>query len=1015
MTKTTKIDLLLIGLVALLLLSSIAAHGQNGSVVSTYTVLLKSGASTVSPLIDQANVFSVNHAVELQWTGTAPATASIVLTGSMRGGTACTLTGTLTSTSTSNALLTPSGLCDKILATTSWTGGDSTTKLQLNVLGSPLARSNNGLLGTTQGQAVVGIPGGAASDASTIFASSFKTGQPSPCFVIQNTITTAVNSIGAIVEAGGLPDTTGSYAAFAQPGCGLESNIFAGLSGPSGGLGGATTMNAGQINLGLGTLNISQVPSVYGTCINGSAPTVCAVSAPQFPPGADIYIPNGNLGIRGRGRGFGGTKNTTIQVCTALNTPVTGCLAPQTRSWAISAVGITNFAVTSVRLGAVHRKYMTLTVTPNSFNITAISGNGTIATVVLPLVSGQLSGGQTVAIAGVTNAGFNNAAAVVCATAANGGQPAAGCGAGPITVTAGNGCTVTAPCTQFTYTNATNASSSGGTVAIGSNVVPGEYINYHSAVGAANVNDGLWRVCATQANTKNATTGDNNCPVAVPTQTQFAVVGTSADSLPNMHGADSVVCAANCGSFDATLPMVDIGNPLTLGGGSQFAERVEQLSLDCNNVPNCSNLRNLTGNEQSGAAYLTGNNSQMIGIESRSNINQNSFDWHSIEILASAGNTCYPGTTGFAMADNGIRNLWGWTSNFSGCPNPVTSVSASESGNDVTLVAGSAWNSSLYFVGPPAVSITVTGCSVGGYNITALITSRSGVNMHYTDPTSALGAATGCIVQITGSASSVITGMYDDANSNSTIGTGHTEGAEFGYICGANSPCSSQNFTGVGGYPSLPGNITDGPYQGNPPLGLAAHAFSGTFPRQLNGANSIFTGDYCDFGAKKSGTAGLGINTVVDDYFGYTSTDPQIGVNCVDTAGDGSFPVHIISSASTPMIVQGFGTAQYCVNPGGASGTATPAACGSATSGKIAIPTSGGATYTVNTTGITATNQIFLRPITDPSAAINGATCTTTANFPAVDQFTRTAGTSFTINGLANPAAVTCFEFWILN
>lgn len=110
--------------------------------------------------------------------------------------------------------------------------------------------------------------------------------------------------------------------------------------------------------------------------------------------------------------------------------------------------------------------------------------------------------------------------------------------------------------------------------------------------------------------------------------------------------------------------------------------------------------------------------------------------------------------------------------------------------------------------------------------------------------------------------------------------------------------------------------------------------------------------------------------------------------------------------------VQGglFQTATECLL-GGASGTASPAACGSAASGAIAIPASQ-TTYTVNSSAVTATSVILLQQMTDNSSLPSTPTCGTTADNPL--ESARTAGTSFTFT-LTSVAQVGCYKYWIIN
>jgi len=95
---------------------------------------------------------------------------------------------------------------------------------------------------------------------------------------------------------------------------------------------------------------------------------------------------------------------------------------------------------------------------------------------------------------------------------------------------------------------------------------------------------------------------------------------------------------------------------------------------------------------------------------------------------------------------------------------------------------------------------------------------------------------------------------------------------------------------------------------------------------------------------------------------------------------------------------------------GGAAGTTSPAACGTAAAGKVAIPASQ-TTYTVNTTQVTANSEILVQQTNDNSG-IATATCNTGATAPI--QTSRVVGTSFTIS-LTSVASVTCIQYEVKN
>lgn len=95
------------------------------------------------------------------------------------------------------------------------------------------------------------------------------------------------------------------------------------------------------------------------------------------------------------------------------------------------------------------------------------------------------------------------------------------------------------------------------------------------------------------------------------------------------------------------------------------------------------------------------------------------------------------------------------------------------------------------------------------------------------------------------------------------------------------------------------------------------------------------------------------------------------------------------------------------------SSSASPAVCGSAPSGSVAMAT-GGSTLVVNTTAVTANSQIFV--IGDSSLGTRlGITCNTaTGRIYSINA--RTAGTSFTIKSSANPVTnKACLSYWIVN
>jgi hypothetical protein len=99
------------------------------------------------------------------------------------------------------------------------------------------------------------------------------------------------------------------------------------------------------------------------------------------------------------------------------------------------------------------------------------------------------------------------------------------------------------------------------------------------------------------------------------------------------------------------------------------------------------------------------------------------------------------------------------------------------------------------------------------------------------------------------------------------------------------------------------------------------------------------------------------------------------------------------------------------------SSGASPAVCGSAAAGSVAVPTGTNATLTVNTTAVTANSQIFVQQ-DDTLGARLSVTCNSTLSSLIVEPVVtaRSAGTSFTVTisgtTVTNPV---CLSYFIVN
>jgi hypothetical protein len=157
------------------------------------------------------------------------------------------------------------------------------------------------------------------------------------------------------------------------------------------------------------------------------------------------------------------------------------------------------------------------------------------------------------------------------------------------------------------------------------------------------------------------------------------------------------------------------------------------------------------------------------------------------------------------------------------------------------------------------------------------------------------------------------------------------------------------------------------------------------------------------------------INPVTDS----TNTGGSPGINLVNDVvnavsvtnfSGGNFPtMHGTDSIyANDAVHSAYRTISNC-----AVNSVSPAACGSAPSGVIVVPTLT-TTYTVNTTAVTANSRISLQPTSDNTGIPSAPTCATLAVTSVNMIASRVAGTSFTFS-TPSTTGTTCFYYWIVN
>jgi hypothetical protein len=227
--------------------------------------------------------------------------------------------------------------------------------------------------------------------------------------------------------------------------------------------------------------------------------------------------------------------------------------------------------------------------------------------------------------------------------------------------------------------------------------------------------------------------------------------------------------------------------------------------------------------------------------------------------------------------------------------------------------------------------------------------------------------------------------------------------------------CQSGTWTQISGGGSLPAGLTFSV----PTLTVSA-AGSGNGVLALSGNTS---GTATLTAPAIAGTAGnpVTFSNVINLPAGVNSL-PQIGLSgnanygfSVDSSGNffytaggaQEFSVTTAGQASVPngsLNAKGFGTATNC------SSSASPAVCGSAAAGSVALPTGTNPTLQVNTTAVTANSQIMLT-VDESLGTKLSVTCNTTLSTllnPVVTGRSTGVSFTFTIGAViaSNPACV---------
>lgn len=359
--------------------------------------------------------------------------------------------------------------------------------------------------------------------------------------------------------------------------------------------------------------------TLYLPMTSGSAAVLCqAPHATTYctPRGGVVQLNNKFTGFRGQGRGdVGQSIGTSISYCTGSGAPVTGCVGPETSTYAISSTTVTyaggrtyigfNVAAQDLVPGEFFRVFGSATAT-NDQNFE-----------------------YRVCAPDSLNSTRNDASCPADPTATLVYAPAPNSGVTKVTIS-GSGSGYTGPCV---------ISGGGGSGATCS-----------ATIAAGNV-------------TAITITDPGSGYTSAPT---LAVTGGSGQTFTAKIIA---ACASSCGTLAKEIPMFDLTPLQQPGAGAvnNYAQRLENMALDGGNLNGASGLRSTTGNEHSGGTLLKFARFPERAISVYTFHAQNGDTFESIEVLSGSGagcSNCTVGTVGFAMGEVGTHGMNDWTVNF---------------------------------------------------------------------------------------------------------------------------------------------------------------------------------------------------------------------------------------------------------------------------------------------------------------------------------------------------------------
>ena len=800
---------------------------------------------------------------------------------------------------------------------------------------------------------------------------------------------------------------------------------------PANNLSDLASVTTARTNLGLGSLALLSTPLPYADLPALSANQLLGALIATTPSGLSVPSCSGSTNALtwASGVGFGcntiagGGSGTVTNIATSA--PLSG--GPITTTGTIALTGpsdLTTFVAGTVPMGAGTSPFVASEITDVASGGVTIGsptggqkGAGTINMTGCFINNVPCAAGSSTAFSSITG-GTNASAAMVVGTGASLGVSGSGTIAATSMPTTGLTGQVTLAQLPTLSANTVLGALTGTTpsgLAVPSCVnSAGNHLNYTTGTGFS---------CGTTSSSGspafNAITSGTNSTAAMVIGTGASLTTTGsgilqATSVPvsGLTGLGTGVATAltvapgTTGSFSTQDGAIVTGNCLKWGPGVQDAGNAcgsggsVSITAATPNVVVTPSPITGTGTigltqpttDQSGAgtAIVTGYNTDWVYV--------GNFTY----TLAQAGTTGFTsgwGTCLLNTGSSGNATINATTSIFKGAGNTTTLTLApgawacptSDGANYATLASvgsggGSGTVTSVGLTVPASSILGVTGSPVTTSGNLGLTTTGASGGVPYFSSTSALSSSTAL------SANALVKGGGAGAapSSSSVIDNGTLVNAT------AEPLSVSQAY-------SVPSALTDG-------ATIAVNAaLSNNFTvtiagnRTLSNPTNLVAGQILNFQVTQDATGNrtLAFGT---NYNGAISLNPA--ANAVTM-----FSCYASSSSS----LQCAGGAPAGVTASNCSSGASPAVCGSARAGSVAVPTGATPTLVINSTAVTATSEILLN--VDESATIAGTTCNTTlATLVNPVVTARSAGTSFTIQMnstlAANPA---CVDYQIVN